>query len=286
LPEAFAIGPLLIATRPIAILASLLLAVWLAGRIANRTGLDTRWVRRVAETTAVLGLVGARLGYVMVNWNAFRADPWTALYFWQPGYSAYYGILTGAAYAFWRLARRPLAERWTYLRALGGGYAAGALLTVAVLGTGTVRPGERPPNFSLVDLEGNPVQLADLRGRAVVLNFWATWCPPCRREMPLLDAFHREFASRGLTVVGLDVGEPLGVVKPFVRSMGVDYPIWLDGPDSGRGSDSTVAVHQRFGGVGLPTTAFIDRDGVVRDTHVGELNRAILEDRARELLAR
>ena len=293
MPEGFSIGPLLIPTRPVTIIVSLLLAVWVSRRIAGHLGLDARWSQRVAEGCAWSGVIGARAGYVLANWSAFQGAPWTALYFWQPGYSPYWGLFLGGAYALWRVRRRPVDERSSHLKALGGGYALGAVLAVAVLGTmnmfadpQVIRTGERVADFTLVDLNGDTVRFSDLDGQVVVLNFWATWCPPCRREMPILDAFQDEYGPQGLSVVGIDVGENADIVRRFVESMGVDYPIWVDAPGKPAGFDLSQSVHRRFGGVGLPTTVFIDAAGIVRDTHLGELNRAILHERAEELLDR
>ena len=291
MPEGFTIGPLLIPTRPLAVILSLLLAVWVSKRIAARMDLDAQWLQRVAEGCAWSGIIGARLGFVLMTWSAFRAAPWTALYFWQPGYLLYSGLFTGATFAIWRIWRRPLRERRSYMWVLGGGYAVGAMLAVAVLGTmnmftgsQTLRSGDRVPDFTLVNLSGDRVRFSDLTGQAVVLNFCATWCPPCRREMPLLDSIQKEYESRGLSVVGIDVGEEPEVVRRFVESMGVEYPIWTDAPTRQMGSESSQSIHHRFGGVGLPTTIFIDPGGIVRDQHLGELNRAILQTQAEELL--
>jgi len=104
--------------------------------------------------------------------------------------------------------------------------------------------------------------------------------------MPLLDTMQREYGSRGLSVVGVDVGEEPEVVRRFVESMGVEYPIWTDAPIKQMGLESSQSIHRRFGGVGLPTTIFIDRGGIVRDQHLGELNRAILQTQAEKLLRR
>ena len=293
MPEGFSVGSLLIPTRPLALILSFLLAIWVSKRVAGRMGLDAPWSQQVAEGCAWAGIIGARLGFVLMTWSAFRAAPWTALYFWQPGYSPYSGLLAGAAYAAWRIWQRPVNERRSYLRVLGGGYAVGAVLAVAVFasmnmftGSQVLRAGDRVPDFTLANLSGDTVRFSDLEGRAVVLNFWATWCPPCRREMPLLDAIQKEYESRGLSVVGIDVGENADVVRRYVESIGVAYPIWVDAPRGQTGTDSTQGLHARFGGVGLPTTVFVDPEGIVRNRRLGELNRAILQTQAEKLLNR
>ena len=80
------------------------------------------------------------------------------------------------------------------------------------------------------------------------------------------------------------MGEDQDAVRRYVESIGVAYPIWVDGPNRQMGLDSTRGIHGRFGGVGLPTTIFVDRGGIIRDRHLGELNRAILQTRAEALL--
>lgn len=292
MPEAFAIGPFLFPTRPTSIVLSLLIAIWVSGRIANYAKLDVAWTRSVAETTAWLGVIGARFGFVVTNWSAFQDAPWTALYFWQPGYSPYAGVALGAAYALWRLSQRSSAQRWSYLRVLGSSYGLGAILLVstalsmdALKRPGILSRGDRVPDFTLQTLDGRKVSFSSLQGRAVVLNFWATWCPPCRREMPLLDAIHQEFESHGLSVVGVNLGEPVPTVRAYVGSTGVTFPIWVDPPPNQPGYDRSGKVYERFGGVGLPTTFFIDPDGVLQGGRVGELNRAILQNRAEDMLS-
>jgi hypothetical protein len=95
--------------------------------------------------------------------------------------------------------------------------------------------------------------------------------------MPLLQAAWTEYRDKGVVIVGVDVGESQGVVRPFVDSMGLTYPIWLDATDNG-GFDDTNELLGRFGGVGLPTTVFIDASGTIEKVYVGELNRSMLAE--------
>ena len=112
------------------------------------------------------------------------------------------------------------------------------------------------PDFSVRTLDGATIATADLRGRVVLVNFWATWCPPCRIEIPALQRLHEDFADDGLVVLGLstDAGGT-GAVAEFLADRGVSYPVAMaDGP-----------TRRAFGGVSaLPTTFILDREGVVR----------------------
>lgn len=282
MPEAFSVGPVLISTRIAAFVVAWLAARWLASRLAGRWDVDADWTRNTADGAVLAGLVAARVGYAALYWEAYAAAPWTALYFWQPGYLAVAGLAGGALYVLFRL--RAAQRRLAYLRAVSTGFAAGATLLAAVIGSmgwfstaGTPGVGDEAPDFRLVNLAGERVALSDLRGKGVVLNFWATWCPPCRREMPLLESAWNEYRSQGIVIVGVDVGEPQDTVRPFVGSMGLTYPIWTDAPGGGD-FDDTNELLGRFGGVGLPTTVFIDADGIIRKVYVGELSRGMLAE--------
>ena len=144
----------------------------------------------------------------------------------------------------------------------------GALpLLVACLGGDGV--GARPPEigtaappYRAISLSGDSVSLEQSRGRVVLLNVWATWCHPCREEIPVLQALHARYASRGLELVGVSVdarGEE-ATVREFAADFGITYPLWLD-PDE--------RVQSTFLAVGVPATFLIDRGGVLRWRHVG-----------------
>lgn len=119
----------------------------------------------------------------------------------------------------------------------------------------------RAPDYELVTLDGDTVRSAELEGKVVVVNFWATWCPPCRLEMPTLQRLHERRAADGVVVLGFstDVGSDAGV-RSFLAERGITYPVGI-----------ATADHRRaFGGIpGVPTTFLIDGDGVVRHKVVG-----------------
>jgi len=125
--------------------------------------------------------------------------------------------------------------------------------------------GRPAPAFRLPSLAGPAQGLTDYRGRPVVLNFWATWCEPCKKEMPALQA---EAASRkDLVILGIDNVEPAVRVKPFVERYGITFPILLD-------QDGTVIEQYRI--VGMPTSFFVDRAGVIRASFEGALTPDVL----------
>lgn len=129
--------------------------------------------------------------------------------------------------------------------------------------------GAAAPDFTLTDLQGQPVKLSDLRGKAVVLNFWATWCPPCKEEIPWFIELQKRYGAAGLQVVGvsMDDGDQKDVEK-FAAENSINYPVLF-------GKENVAA---QYGGIDyLPTTFYIDRNGVVLDRVFGQPGRDEIE---------
>ncbi|MFT5657465.1 MAG: thiol-disulfide isomerase/thioredoxin [Gammaproteobacteria bacterium] len=291
--EAFNLGPFLIPTRPLILILSLLLAFVLSGWLGKKFDLDSTGIKQATEYTVWCALIGARLGFVTLNWSAYSNTPWEMFYFWQPGYSYSAGLVLGAACALWHIMRYIPEKRRKFMMVLAGSYLiAGITFVIAIESLELFRPPDMPgvsdiaPDFKLQDLSGNTVRLSDLAGRGVVLNFWATWCPPCRREMPLLNDLQKTYETRGLSIIGVNLDESPQLVKSFAKSFDLSYPIWVDATPTMSAFDSTREIFSRFGGVGLPTTLFIDKAGLIQKIYVGELSRGFLQSQATDLLAR
>lgn len=123
-----------------------------------------------------------------------------------------------------------------------------------------VTEGMRPPAFDLPDLNGDQVTLADYAGKVVILDLWATWCPPCRKEIPFLVELYEEHKDDGLVVVGVGLDDGgAGVLRPFVEQNGVTYPILV----------GNRAVGQAYKLKGIPTTFILDREGRIASKHLG-----------------
>src|SRR5207302_6829804 len=137
--------------------------------------------------------------------------------------------------------------------------------------------GSRLPDFSVTDLEGHPVSSSELRGKVVLVDFWATWCQPCKKEMPDYQKLVDKYGSRGFAVVGLKFDTMRDVEDPirFAKKLGVRYPLAI----------ATDDVKQKFGGIeGLPTTLLYDRQGILRKKVLGFEYTDVIESELRPLL--
>ncbi|KIY21617.1 MULTISPECIES: thiol-disulfide oxidoreductase ResA [Mesobacillus] len=131
--------------------------------------------------------------------------------------------------------------------------------------------GEPAPDFVLVDMEGNKHRLSEYKGQGVFLNFWATWCKPCEREMPYIENQYQQFKDQGVQVLAIDSGETDLVVNRFIDRKGLNFPVMID----------DGAVQSTYGINPLPITFLIDKEGNVVRIHTGELTeetvRAFME---------
>jgi peroxiredoxin len=131
------------------------------------------------------------------------------------------------------------------------------------------------PELNLTDLDGNPVALSKIAGQVVLVNNWAFWCPPCRAELPELQAYYDAHRQQGFQVIGIEAGDEKKDVDYHVKLFKLSYPIWLDP------QEQSLQAFQNFS---LPSTYVIDKTGTVRLTWVGVIDRAMLEKYVTPLL--
>jgi thiol-disulfide isomerase/thioredoxin len=138
--------------------------------------------------------------------------------------------------------------------------------------------GKPAPDFELNTIDDKKIKLSDLRGKAIVVNFWATWCDPCKLEMPWLVDLQEKYSAQGLVILGLNVDQgSKEKVASFAKEMGVNYPVLR----------ATDAVSDLYGGIdGLPTTFYVGRDGVVVEQGAGIISKDLIEDNIKAALAR
>lgn len=132
------------------------------------------------------------------------------------------------------------------------------------------------PQLALENVKGGKQSLEDFRGNVVLVNNWATWCPPCKAEMPTLNQYHEAHAAEGFTVIAVEAGDGREEVLEFANRLGLSFPVWLD-PENA----SLAAI----GNGSLPNSYVIDRAGAVRYAWTGEVNLAMLEKYITPLIA-
>lgn len=207
----------------------------------------------------VIAVLLARLAFVLRWWPLYAQAPAAALMIQDGGFVPAAGIVGALAWAFWK-TRAQLARR----RALLSAAVVGVLIWLAM--SAGLREFQqrtlRIPELTLSDLQGQPRKLQDLAGKPVVINLWASWCPPCRREMPVLAAAQRDYPQ--LQFVFLNQGESAEAVQAYLTGSGLKLDkVWLD---------SQAAMGQAILTRALPATLVFDANGQLLDTHLGALS--------------
>ena len=132
--------------------------------------------------------------------------------------------------------------------------------------------GQKAPDFELQTVDGKSMKLSDLKGKPVMLNFFATWCPPCRAEMPVLQEVYKEYEAQGFVILAVNLNESELVLKSFREKLGLTFPIVIDKDDR---------VSRLYDIVPLPTSYFVDKNGVVQGKWTGEVRS---KDQLKQLL--
>jgi len=163
---------------------------------------------------------------------------------------------------------------WFFDRPGGVGGSQAITLTAAASGP-PPRVDQPAPDFRVRGLDGQYYQLSDFRGQPVWINFWATWCPPCRAENPDIQAVYEANKGDGLVVLALDIGEDTNTVRGYVKRTSLTYTVGLD-------QSTEIAARYRI--VGIPTHFFVDRDGVLREWRIGSMSKKTMEKKVAEIM--
>ena len=256
----FSVGPFALSLNHLLLLVALALATlvgWISG-CKQRINPE-----RAVFGLFMFGLLVARLAFVARYWPQYESDPLRIVDIRDGGFSTWPGVIAVGASAVTMVWRRPLQRR-----PLGWGVASGLLFWwLSSLAVESVRQDAPLPDLAFRNDKSERVQLRDYAGRKLVINLWATWCPPCRREMPVLQAAQQ--ANPDVVFLFVNQGESPREVATFLGSQGLqlDNVLFDDSGELGR----------RAGSAALPTTLFYGENGRQQDGHLGELSSASLK---------
>ncbi len=253
------IGSFALAIHHLLLILALALATLVGWQVAKRGGENPE---SVLFGLFLLGLLVARIGFVLAFWQHFKNSPLKMLDLRDGGFMLWPGLLAviaGAVFWGWRRAglRRPLA--W--------GLSSGLVFwLLASFSSSLYEQGTRLPEIALRNASGESVQLSSYQGGPLVINLWATWCPPCRREMPVLQNAQKQ--NQEVTFLFVNQGESMQSVSTFLETQGLNLSNVL--------FDSGGQLAQEVGSMALPTTLFYSAEGRLLRSHLGELSDASL----------
>lgn len=265
------LGPLVLPVGRLVLIIAVA-AVFLVSRWRNAA--QHKALERALWWSLGVGLVCARIAFVLGHLSSFGQEPWQALYFWEDGYVWSVGV--GAA----MIVAAEFARR--------GGYSASRLLGPLLVGlliwagSGWIAdlPRAGPPTLlpeqALASLSGDSVSLSSFRGQPTVVNLWATWCPPCRREMPVLAA--AQLAHPDVHFLFVNQGEASRTIAAYLTTQKLSIENVL--------LDAESSAFRDFGVQALPTTLFFDAQGRMIERYLGALSAAGLDDYLEQLLTR
>ena len=257
--NAVAVGPLMLAGDRLAAIIGIasftIVSAILSGRIDSG-------IRRWSNQALIAGFIAARAGHVVEHLDNFLAEPWRILAVWQGGFSLLWGLVA------------VLAVTAVHVRTRRMGLATGAALAASLFAWTVVdrlaiaSAGTPTPTQVMEQLNGPPMALTDTSGRPAVVNIWASWCPPCRREMPLL----AEVAAsrKDVSFLFVNQGEGRETIKSYLASghLALDHVLL----------DQTMSIPHHYGTPGIPVTLFIRADGTLMTAHMGEISREALTE--------
>lgn len=255
---ALSLGPFLFAGERLAAILAIVFFLGVSALIAYRVdGRLGTWALNVVP----LGIAAARLGHVALHFDSFWKEPLRIFYIWEGGFTWWAGIGAAALYALLAFPAARL-RAWSF-----GTLAAAALVWNVAFQLVATTTALAAPNTAFASLAGGDERLPDFEGKPVVLNLWATWCPPCRREMPMMAAMAKE--RDDVVFVFANQGEGADAIGSYLDKAGLAMDHIL--------LDTRFSLARHYGVQGYPATLFLDKEGVLKTMHLGETSRESIE---------
>ena len=209
----------------------------------------------------LVGLVAGRIGHVVAHWQSFADEPRRIVAFWQGGFQPVAG-LAGVLIVSGVFIRSPKAAL-----AAAGALGVGLGLWIGTMQLTRTTLGQPAPTVALRQMDGSTLALSDARGKAAVVNLWASWCPPCRREMPLLAQLAAE--RDDVAFLFVNQGEDPETIRAYLAGENLRLDRIL--------LDPSMQIPRHYGTPGLPVTLFLRPDGTLASMHMGEISREALD---------
>ena len=255
----FTLGTFAIALNHLLLISALALATFVGWRVAKRGGDNPE---SALFSLFLLGMLAARIAFVALYWSHYRNDPWQIIDLRDGGFLAWPGVVALILGALLYGRRRPALRK-----PLGAGVITGLVFWgLTSLSLSLYDKGSQLPDITLRNADGDVVQLADYKGGPLVINLWATWCPPCRREMPVLERAQHQRPD--VTFLFVNQAESMQSVSTYLATQGLTLDNVL--------FDASGRLGQAVGSMALPTTLFYQADGRLINSHLGELSQASL----------
>lgn len=266
------VGPFSI--RIIMILSAVIVA-WLVTRLFARSIPDVQ--PKIASglifDALIVGLLIGRISFVLVWWSDYIASPWAILAMGDGGFYAVVGIPAAVVWLGWKTRKDPRLRKPVYM-----GVLVGLIVWSSALGGLKLLQQSAPslPEIELSTLDSQPLTLTRFSGQPVVVNLWASWCPPCRKEMPVFAQAQAEYP--GIAILMVNQGESLQTITTFLASEGLELGYVL--------LDPAAKVMREFGAHALPTTLFFDAEGKMVHSHMGEITLPSLKNTINKTFAK
>lgn len=270
-PQAIHLGPMMLPWELVIPLLSLIISLVIAKQFKPKYQVSAvQWnlLKDSIWTAILIGLVFARIGFVLMHLSSYLTDPIEIIKIQDKGFNLYVGLLVGCS---WFIVKNKALQKLflTLLFSL--------FILFNTVGFGILHKVQQQyqqfPDVALQDLQHNPVSLKQFAGKPLVINLWASWCPPCHREMPLLNQAQTDYQD--VQFVFINQGEAAEIIQAYLQKNQLQLQHVLLDPQG--------LTAQTMGMYGMPSTLFFDAHGKLLDTHMGEISHAVLAQKIQKI---
>ncbi|OTG67651.1 TlpA disulfide reductase family protein [Acinetobacter silvestris] len=272
-PQAIHLGPIMLPWEFIIPICSLLITLLVANQFKQKYQVTTeQWnlFKDFIWTAIFIGLIFARIGFVLLNYEAYFQHPIDILKIQDKGFNLYIALVVGSLWIILKNKR---------LRKLFLTLIFSLLIILNSIGFGLLdrvqQQYQQFPQIELLDLQHNSVNLKQYSGKLTVINLWASWCPPCHREMPVLNQAQKQYSD--VQFVFVNQGEDTETIQNYLKKNQLQLQHVLLDPQG--------LTAQSTGMYGLPSTLFFDAQGKLIETHMGEISHAVLAQKIQKLVS-